>query len=1312
MSVNLKRVAPLVFVSALLLAVFAFSPAYAGKDVSAVLNSLQDNAKLHAPGDILADFLNGQPETAVIVRLRSSAVAEALADQSRSSAQAQSEFTGPGAPTYFNLQDEFVTSQLQATVSETVNRVIGQLGTTGIKVTQRFSYQFGFAAKVTPEALERIAESPEVISIEKDRILEAHLAQGIPLMNAATVRNTYTGSGLSIAICDTGIDTSHPRLGGGGFPNSKVIGGFDTGDNDADPRPDSVNGEAHGTACAGIAAGDTGTVGDYIGGVAPGAKLYAVKISTGSTGSASSSAMIAGWEWCITHKNDDPNNPIMIISTSFGAARYYSTCDTASPAMTTAAANAVAAGITVFASSGNDGYCDSMAWPACISYVISVGAVYDASCGTLAFCVNSGSCAPTKTPTSGCGTGYYATDNSQPDMVASYSNSASFLTLFAPANQAYTADIVGAGGYSSGDYYGTFGGTSAACPYAAGSATVLQQAAKTMTGAWLTPAEVKATLVGNGDAISDSKIAVTKPRINLGRAIGTLISFSAPILAAEPATTTGTQNTISWSAVSVPATTGSSTGTLFAGQSTAMNSASAGMTVPRSVSETSTSSTGRIPGTLPSANVMEDRLEPAEAVLPPGSMVVSPAGGETTMLDAGALSNTTILNETFEGSFPGTGWTLYSSPTWGTVSNDKHGGSKSAWCGGSSLDPAGGYANDMNAWMVYGPFSLADATAAGFSFWYKNKSESGYDKLGWYASIDGTNFYGASTSGDANSWRSQVFDLANVHTIGDLRGQPLVWIAFKFTSDGSVTDTGAYVDDLVITKETDTPSSDLTTYKPSNWNDKLPIGTSQLAWDADHSYTGPYKDNQTLYFNWGSVNQGAVMASGYTVHVEVTGAGGGSWNWTGLSTGPGTWTHLGTDLAVGPLDAGTHTFKVWVDYTAAVDESDETNNYYERTITVDPTAVGYYAECAANADFNSAQNSGWITQTSTTFQNLTVGQTYWYRVKAKYTDESGWSNIEHSQQVASDTTAPTLAVTSHTNNQHVSTSSITLSGTATDSDKGNNGIQQVTVNGTRATGDTATGSGTANWSKSLTLTPGSNSITVIASDNSTNHNSTTQTLTIYYDVPDTTAPTLAVTSHTNNQHVSTSSITLSGTATDSGKGNSGIQQVTVNGTRATGDTATVSGTANWSKSLTLTPGSNSITVIASDNSTNHNSTTQTLTIYYDVPDTTAPTLAVTSHTNNQHVSTSSITLSGTATDSGKGNNGIQQVTVNGTRATGDTATGSGTANWSKSLTLTPGSNSITVIASDNSTSHNSTTQTLTIYYGGGDSGILLLLLGD
>jgi uncharacterized repeat protein (TIGR01451 family) len=198
--------------------------------------------------------------------------------------------------------------------------------------------------------------------------------------------------------------------------------------------------------------------------------------------------------------------------------------------------------------------------------------------------------------------------------------------------------------------------------------------------------------------------------------------------------------------------------------------------------------------------------------------------------------------------------------------------------------------------------------------------------------------------------------------------------------------------------------------------------------------------------------------------------------------------------------------------------------------------------------------------------------------------------------------------------------------------------------------------------------------------------------------PDTIGPSLALTSHADAQHVTTSSITLTGMATDSGKGGNGIQQVTVNGLRANNDTATGTGTANWSVGVTLNPGANTITVIAYDDSSNHNTATQNLTIYYDVPDTTPPSLSITSHSNNQHVSTPSITLGGTASDSGKGDNGIQQVMVSGLRANNDTATGTGTANWSAGVTLNPGANTITVIAYDDSPTHNTTTQNLTIYY--------------
>jgi len=303
------------------------------------------------------------------------------------------------------------------------------------------------------------------------------------------------------------------------------------------------------------------------------------------------------------------------------------------------------------------------------------------------------------------------------------------------------------------------------------------------------------------------------------------------------------------------------------------------------------------------------------------------------------------------------------------------------------------------------------------------------------------------------------------------------------------------------------------------------------------------------------------------------------------------------------------------------------------------------------------------------------------------------------QAQSSDTTAPTLAITSHTNGQTVTTASITLGGTATDSGAGNNGIQSVTVNGTAATGGTATGSNTANWSRSVSLVTGANTLTVVATD--TVGNARTTSITINRTAAaDTTAPTLAITSHTNGQTVTTASITLSGTATDSGAGGSGITSVTVNGTAATGGTATGSNTANWSRSVSLATGANAITVVATDGA--GNARTSSITINRTAAaDTTAPALAITSHTNGQTVTTASITLSGTATDSGAGGSGIASVSVNGNAATGGTATGSNTANWSASVSLVTGANAITVIAVDGA--GNARTSSITINRAAADT---------
>ncbi|MCP4001401.1 MAG: hypothetical protein GY727_10870, partial [Gammaproteobacteria bacterium] len=108
------------------------------------------------------------------------------------------------------------------------------------------------------------------------------------------------------------------------------------------------------------------------------------------------------------------------------------------------------------------------------------------------------------------------------------------MSLFAPSNRAYTLGL-GVG------YNTSFGGTSAACPYAAGAGAALQSAAKVITGSYLTPTALESNLENNGDLVTDSKAAITKPRVNLGNSIDDLGS-GGPTVYFSNTTYSGAEN--------------------------------------------------------------------------------------------------------------------------------------------------------------------------------------------------------------------------------------------------------------------------------------------------------------------------------------------------------------------------------------------------------------------------------------------------------------------------------------------------------------------------------------------------------------------------------------------------------------------------------------------------------------------------------------------------------------------------------------------------------------------------------------------------
>jgi len=109
----------------------------------------------------------------------------------------------------------------------------------------------------------------------------------------------------------------------------------------------------------------------------------------------------------------------------------------------------------------------------------------------------------------------------------------------------------------------------------------------------------------------------------------------------------------------------------------------------------------------------------------------------------------------------------------------------------------------MYSWMIYGPFSLADATEAELTFdWWSDTYAP--DFFAWTASIDGEYYNGLGVTGDWSSWATgEQLDLSAVPTESghiNMLGEDEVWIAFIFGSDESETDRGSFVDNVLLRK--------------------------------------------------------------------------------------------------------------------------------------------------------------------------------------------------------------------------------------------------------------------------------------------------------------------------------------------------------------------------------------------------------------------------------------------------------------------------------------------------------------------------------
>ncbi|NOU52241.1 S8 family serine peptidase [Pseudoalteromonas sp. JBTF-M23] len=202
----------------------------------------------------------------------------------------------------------------------------------------------GFSGKGKRADIQALQRLPMVkrIHIVEDKTLpplDKIAARGAYLsFRSGADQTTPTGLGVTVAVLDSGVDYTHPALGGCFGPACKVVGGYNFIDNNHDPMDEN----GHGTHVAGIIAAQGQNPG-----IAPDAKILAYKVCTKT---CPVSAILQAFEHALD-PDGDPNTDdgADIINMSLGGKG-----DIDSP-LTIAVNNVVKKGVTVVVSAGNVG---------------------------------------------------------------------------------------------------------------------------------------------------------------------------------------------------------------------------------------------------------------------------------------------------------------------------------------------------------------------------------------------------------------------------------------------------------------------------------------------------------------------------------------------------------------------------------------------------------------------------------------------------------------------------------------------------------------------------------------------------------------------------------------------------------------------------------------------------------------------------------------------------------------------------------------------------------------------------------------------
>jgi subtilisin family serine protease len=340
----------------------------------------------------------------------------------------------------------------------------------------------GASATVHRDAVAALRALPYVRRVYRDVPYQAMGAEpfdGVAAVRAPQVWESFAvrGSGIVVAVLDSGIDYNHEAFGGGFGEGHRVAGGYDFVDADLDPMDEN----GHGTHVAGILAGNGGGVT----GVAPEVTLLAYRVLD-ERGKGWLSDTVAALDRALDPNQDgDTSDRVDVVNISLGGP------GDANDPMAVAVDAATAAGVVVCVAAGNREGEATIGSPGAARTAITVGASHDDQW----FAVFS-----SRGP-------IVQTADMKPDVMA-------------PGVAIQSAKL--GGGVE------IMQGTSMAAPHVAGAAALL----KLIHPHW-TPADIKAALVSTGDAGTISR-TYGGSMIGGGR-IDAVAAANAEVLVAPPA---------------------------------------------------------------------------------------------------------------------------------------------------------------------------------------------------------------------------------------------------------------------------------------------------------------------------------------------------------------------------------------------------------------------------------------------------------------------------------------------------------------------------------------------------------------------------------------------------------------------------------------------------------------------------------------------------------------------------------------------------------------------------------------------------------